>query len=57
MDDDRRDQEVRELSHAADRLQDLADMAELMADDDGAARFRAAAARRRLRAMTVLDDE
>jgi hypothetical protein len=57
MDDDRRDQEVRELSHAADRPQDLADMAELMADDDGAARFRAAAARRRLRAMTVLDDE
>ena len=55
MDDEGREQSVRELGKAADRLDALADTAELMGDDDGASRFRADAARRRLRAMALLD--
>ncbi len=47
---------ARHLSEAADRFNDLADVAELMGDDDGAARFRAQALSRRMQAMSVLDD-
>lgn len=53
--DERRERFLRELVNAADRLESLADTAELMDDDDGAARFRAEASRRRLRAMALLD--
>ena len=55
MDDEHRDRVVQELVAAADRLEALADTAELMGDDDGAARFRAEASRRRLEAMALLD--
>ena len=55
MDDERRERSVRELEKSADRLDALADTAELMDDDEGARRFRADAARRRLRAMALLD--
>ena len=47
---------ARHLSEAADRFNDLADVAELMGDDDGAARFRAQALSRRMQAMAVLDE-
>lgn len=40
----------------ADRLDALADIADLMGDDAGAARFRADAANRRLEAMALLDE-
>jgi hypothetical protein len=40
----------------ADRLDSLADTAELMGDPDGAARFRAQASIRRIAAMESLDD-
>lgn len=55
MDDECR-RSVQELSAAADRFESLADTAELMGDDDGAARFRAEASTHRLRAMALLDD-
>jgi hypothetical protein len=55
MDDEHRDRSVRELEKAADRLDALADTAELMGDDDGAARFRSEASQQRLRAMALLD--
>ena len=55
MDDEGRERSVRELEEAAERLDALADTAELMGDDDGASRFRATAARERLRAMALLD--
>lgn len=55
MDDEAQEPCLRELVVAADRLEALADTAELMGDDDGAARFRAAASRQRLRAMALLD--
>jgi hypothetical protein len=55
MDDERRERSLRELVRAADRLEAMADTAELMGDDDGAARFRAEASRQRLRAMALLD--
>ncbi len=45
-----------ELARAADRLDALADTAELMGDDPGAARWRAQATSRRLRAMALLDE-
>ncbi|MEO6571548.1 MAG: hypothetical protein ABIO83_08365 [Ilumatobacteraceae bacterium] len=41
---------------AADRLDSLAETADLMDDDDGAVRFRCAAEELRLRAMALLDD-
>lgn len=44
------------LTEAADRLDGLAEMAEVMDDAAGADRFRDAAARARLRAMALLDD-
>jgi hypothetical protein len=55
MDDERRERCLLELVSAADRLEALADTAELMGDDDGAARFLAGASRRRLQAMALLD--
>jgi hypothetical protein len=55
MDDQRQERSLRELVRAADRLAALAEMAELMGDDEGAARFRAEASRQRLRAMALLD--
>jgi hypothetical protein len=55
MDDERRERFLRELVSAADRLEALADTAELMGDDDSAARFRADASTQRLRAMALLD--
>jgi hypothetical protein len=55
MDDECREGALRELVRRADRLEALADTAELMGDDDGAARFRAEASERRLRAMALLD--
>lgn len=47
---------VRDLTRRAEQFDAWADTAELMGDDDGAARFRAAASDCRLRAMRVLDD-
>jgi hypothetical protein len=47
---------VSALRRAADRLEELADTAELMGDVDGAARMRTAACNRRLEAMALLDD-
>lgn len=46
---------VAQLAVAADRLDDLADLAELMGDEAGAARFRNEGSRCRDRAMTLLD--
>ena len=43
------------LRRTADRLEELADTAELMGDTDGAARLRTAAWNRRLEAMALLD--
>lgn len=47
---------VDQLTRLADRLDALADTAELMGDVDGAARLRAQATGRRLRAMALLDE-
>ncbi|MEM9514730.1 MAG: hypothetical protein AAGA42_07700 [Actinomycetota bacterium] len=44
------------LQRAAERLDALADVAELMGDGPGAERFRADANRRRLEAMALLDE-
>ncbi|MEM8620701.1 MAG: hypothetical protein AAGF73_13360 [Actinomycetota bacterium] len=44
------------LQLAAERLDALADVAELMGDGAAAERFRADANRRRLEAMALLDD-
>ena len=43
------------LTRAADRLDDLADTAELMGDADGAARLRSEARANRMHAMDLLD--
>ena len=51
---DRRD--LPALMRTAERLDSLADTAELMDDDDGAARLRESAWRQRLAAMELLDD-
>jgi hypothetical protein len=45
-----------DVAAVADRLSALADTAELMGDDAGAARYRDAAAIMRLQAMDLLDD-
>ena len=55
MDDERHSRTVRELVRAAERLEELADTAELMGDDDGAERFRGQASQTRLVAMDMLD--
>jgi hypothetical protein len=55
MEDEPRQQFQRELVEVADRLDALADTADLMGDDDGAARFRGEATRLRLQAMALLD--
>lgn len=46
---------IAELADAADRLVALAETAELMGDDDGAARFRQEGSRCREQAMVLLD--
>ena len=46
---------VTQLAAAADRLDELAEVADLMGDEDGAARFRRESLRARDQAMTVLD--
>ena len=43
-------------AQTAERLAELADVAELMGDGDGAARLRTSAARASDRAMRMLDD-
>jgi len=47
---------VRTLVTTAERLDSLAEMADLMGDDAGAVRLRRAAANRRLEAMELLDE-
>lgn len=44
------------LVRAADRLDELADAAELMGDDDGATRLRDEARAHRMQALDLLDD-
>ena len=56
MDHAHANHEVLALSRAADRLDSLADTAELMGDCDGAARWRTEAWSRRLEAMALLDE-
>ena len=46
---------VRRLTESADRLDDLAEVAELMGDDDGSSRWRERAAARRHDALGLLD--
>jgi hypothetical protein len=46
---------VSQLGKAADRFDELAEVADLMGDSDGAARFRRESAMARDRAMTILD--
>lgn len=48
--------EVDDAIDAADRLTELADVADLMGDSDGADRFRRRATDARDRAMRLLDD-
>lgn len=56
MDDrEQRDHAARTLATSAERLDELADVAELMGDDPTARRFRDDAARCRDRAMALLD--
>jgi hypothetical protein len=54
--EERRQRSLQELLSAADRLEELADTAEIMGDHDGAVRFRARATQRRLEAMALLDE-
>ena len=56
MDDESQSRDLRVLARTADRLDALADAADLMGDDDGADRLRDLASTCRLRAMTLLDD-
>lgn len=56
MDRDDRERSVTDLVAAADRLESLADTADLMGDDDAAIRFGRAASVLRLRAMALLDE-
>ena len=56
MDRDDRERSVTDLVGAADRLESLADTADLMGDDDAAIRFGRAASVLRLRAMALLDE-
>ncbi len=52
---DQRRREAQTLTDAAERLDELADVAELMGDDPTALRYRGDAARCRDRAMALLD--
>ncbi len=54
-DQDRRRAAARTLTDAAERLDELADVAELMGDEPTALRFRADAGRCRDRALALLD--
>lgn len=54
--DDEQSTDLAGLQGAADRLDGLAETAELMGDSDGARRLRDAAATARLRAMKLLDE-
>ena len=56
VDDSSQGWDVRVLVRAAERLDSLADTAELMGDNCGADRLRVAASSRRLQAMALLDD-
>jgi hypothetical protein len=56
MDDERRMQLVQDLVTTAERLEGLAETADLMGDDGGVARFRSEASTIRMRAMALLDD-
>jgi hypothetical protein len=56
VDDEFRRRDVRVLVRAADRLDSLAETAELMGDGSGADRLRTEASSRRLQAMALLDD-
>jgi hypothetical protein len=56
VDDELQRRDVRVLVRTAERLDALADTAELMGDSCGAARFRTQASNRRLQAMALLDD-
>jgi len=56
VDDSSQASDVRLLVRTAERLDALADTAELMGDSCGADRLRAAASSRRLQAMALLDD-
>jgi hypothetical protein len=49
------DQQVAALTSAAERLDALADTADLMGDRDGADRLRSSAWSRRMEAMALLD--
>jgi hypothetical protein len=53
--DERRASDARALAAVADRLDELADVAQLMGDAEGEARWRERASRRRLQALTLLD--
>ena len=55
MTTDERRRDARTLTDAAERLDELADVAELMGDDAAASDFRGDAARCRDRAMALLD--
>ncbi|MGK0277094.1 MAG: hypothetical protein ACI9N0_003493 [Ilumatobacter sp.] len=55
--DDEQSTDLAGLQDAADRLDALADTADLMDDSNGGRRLRDAAANARLRAMKVLDDQ
>src|SRR5690606_35291099 len=54
--DDERRAEAQRLADLADRLDGLAEVADLMGDEAGAARLRSQATARRLRALRLLDD-
>lgn len=56
MSDDLHDQELARRSATADRLDGLADVAELMDDADGALRLRHQASALRVAAMQMLDE-
>jgi hypothetical protein len=56
MDRESQKQDAHRLGSTADRLDSLADTAELMDDPAGADRLRELASSCRLRAMTLLDD-
>jgi hypothetical protein len=56
MDHQFRATDIPALAAAADRLDSLAEIAELMNDPDGGIAFRDGAAQLRLQAMSLLDD-